>query len=76
MQLTDAVGTVQIVSASMIAAKFKSLNINRLWSCEPANLVKVNKFSLNQVIQIRSDATTIQQIDNQFQPHQSEKVIT
>ena len=61
IQFKEAVGTVQRVSGSTVTVYFKGLN-KRNWRCDSSNLVKLNKFSLNELIRIRSDPSTLREI--------------
>lgn len=51
-----AIGTVQTVCGSTITVKFKGIE-EKLTNCyAPSNLQKINKYFINQLIKIRSDA--------------------
>ena len=57
----DAVGTVQVVSKSTVTVEFKGLD-ETLCNCFSSTLEKLNKYSVNQLVKIRSDAPTIQKV--------------
>jgi len=46
------------------------------WRFNPAILIKLNKFSIDQMIRIRNDGCTIQSIESKFiQPEIRQKVL-
>ena len=57
----EAVGTVQVVSESTVTVEFKGLD-ETLCKCVSSTLQKLNKYSVNQLVKIRSDAPTIQKV--------------
>jgi len=58
-----AVGIVQVVSESTVTVQFKGLD-EKLYSCFSLTLEKLNKYSVNKLVKIRSDAPTIAKVDH------------
>lgn len=69
-------GTVVLSSVSKISAKFPYLGSDLLlhFHAPYRKIEKLNVFSVNQLIRIKSDVLTVTQMEMQFQQH-SEKVI-
>lgn len=60
-----ATGTVESVGESDIHVYFAEKDIKlRL---NPSALIKLNKFSINQVVRIKSDRETIREIEKEFE---------
>lgn len=63
-QFIGVVGTVHTIFESEIFVRFKGkeecLNLN------PTILIKLNKFSVNQVIRVRNDESTLQQMEKEL----------
>ena len=57
----EAVGTVEVVSESTVTVQFRGLD-ETLCNCFSSTLEKLNKYSVNQLVKIRSDAPTIQKV--------------
>lgn len=62
-----------MVDGSTVTALFKSFDKEAL-ICDSSNLIKLNKFSVNELIVIREDALNLKEIEKVLQ-NQSEKVI-
>lgn len=56
-----AIGIVQAVSEQVVIVQFKGLD-DKFWSCFSSILVKLNHYSINQLIKIRSDTPTVQKV--------------
>lgn len=59
-----ATGTVKSVGDSEIIVHFVEKRIKL--RIEPSVLIKLNKFSINQMIRIREDVETIRKIEEEF----------
>ncbi len=58
------IGTVESVDDSEILVNFVEKGIKlRL---NPSSFIKLNKFSINQIVKIRDDGQTIREIENEF----------
>ena len=58
------VGTVHAIHESKVYVRVKDRD--DCFNLHPAVLKKLNKFSVNQIIRIRSDEMTIQKIEKRF----------
>ncbi len=59
-----AIGTVESVGDSEIHVHFKDQQVNL--HLNPACFDKLNKFSIHEIVRIRSDGQTIQEIESNF----------
>jgi len=64
LQYIGVAGTVQITNGNGVYVKFRGLET--LLYLNSSILKKLNKFSVNEIIRIRSDATTVQQMGQEF----------
>lgn len=61
------------IIGSDISVKFKGFHHS--WQMNPSVMKKLNKFSVNQIIRIRDDEETIQEIEEEFEENDPHEVI-
>jgi len=72
-QYFGVVGTVQVTHGSRVYVKYR--NVEKCWSFNETVLKKLNELSTNQMIRIRKDESTQQQIRNQLPAGVFEQVL-
>lgn len=72
-QYFGVVGTVQVTYGSRVYVKYR--NVEKCWSFNETVLKKLNELSTNQMIRIRKDESTQQQIRNQLPIGVQEQVL-